>query len=60
VNGHEHHASRDQLAADAERRARLVLAGFTVLDFTYDQIVRDPAAVARIVRAALAQFAAHR
>ncbi len=53
VNGHAHHSSRSQLAHDAARRNELHLAGYRVLEFTYDQIVRDPEHVAGAVRAAL-------
>lgn len=53
VLGHAFHASPEQLRADAERRARLVLAGYRVLEFTYDQIVRDPLLVVAMLSEAL-------
>ncbi len=53
VNGHQHHASREHLAADAARRAALLLAGNRVLDFTYDQVVRSPELVASVVAQAI-------
>lgn len=45
VSGHEFHASREQLAADAARRNRLQLAGHRVLEFTYDDVVEREAIV---------------
>ena len=53
VNGHAWHSTRDQVAADAARRRQLVLAGYLVLDFTYDDIVSSPQLVVTQVRAAL-------
>jgi very-short-patch-repair endonuclease len=53
VSGHEFHASRDQLARDALRRNQLQLAGYRVLEFTYDQIVREPHAVIGLLAEAL-------
>lgn len=53
VLGHAFHARPDQLTADAERRSRLLLAGYRVLEFTYDQIVRDPAGVLSMLAEAL-------
>lgn len=54
VTGHEFHASRDQRAADADRRNRLLLAGYQVLEFTYDDVVRHPERVIATLREALA------
>jgi very-short-patch-repair endonuclease len=45
VSGHEFHASREQLAADAARRNGLQLAGHPVLEFTYDDVVEREAVV---------------
>ena len=42
LNGYGTHASRIQLAADAERAARLQAAGYEVVVFTFDQVVGDP------------------
>lgn len=42
LNGYGTHASRHQLAADAERAARLQSAGFELVVFTYDQVMDDP------------------
>ena len=50
VNGHRFHASRDQLRHDASRRRRLVSLGYTVYDFTYDEIVREPELLLDTVR----------
>lgn len=52
VSGHATHSTRAQQMADAARRTELALAGFMVLEFTYDEVVRSPDFVlARIVRA---------
>lgn len=51
--GYASHASRQALSADAARASRLTLMGLDVHQFTYDQIVRDPAWVVGVVRAAL-------
>ena len=48
------HSTPTQRAADAKRRNALVTAGYTVLEFTYEQIVGEPASVVAQVRAALA------
>jgi hypothetical protein len=53
VLGHAFHASPAQLTADAERRTRLQLAGYRVIEFTYDQIVRDPVCVIAMLTEAL-------
>ena len=58
VNGHAFHSTPDQLGRDAARRARLQLAGYRVLEFTYDQLVRGPDAVVATIREALTQGAA--
>lgn len=54
VSGHAHHSTRLQTAADARRRNDLQLAGYQVLEFTYDQVVGDPSYVAAKVLDALA------
>jgi very-short-patch-repair endonuclease len=53
VLGHAFHATPEQLTADAKRRARLLLAGYRVLEFTYDQIVRSPDDVLAMLTEAL-------
>ena len=55
VSGHAWHHTRAQRARDTARRRRLVLAGFRVLEFTYEDIVGDRAAVAGTVIAALGE-----
>jgi len=45
VSGHTRHSTRRQQAADARRRNELALAGFLVVEFTYDDLVSDPAYV---------------
>ncbi|MGN6693613.1 MAG: AbiEi antitoxin N-terminal domain-containing protein [Aquihabitans sp.] len=42
LNGYGTHASRHQLAADAERAARLQAAGYEVVVFTFDQVIGSP------------------
>lgn len=52
VSGHAHHSTRSQTAADARRRNQLQLAGYQVLEFTYDDVVRRPdAVVAQVIDA---------
>jgi len=53
--GHASHSSREALAADAARRNALQMAGYEVLEFTYDDIVRRPDEVIAAIRAALAR-----
>jgi hypothetical protein len=45
VTGASGHSSREQRAADASRRNRLGMLGLLVLEFTYEQVVGDPAEV---------------
>ncbi|GAB2981685.1 hypothetical protein GCM10027282_20600 [Frigoribacterium salinisoli] len=45
----EHHGTPRALERDATRRARLVTAGYVVLEFTYHQIVDDWPAVERAI-----------
>lgn len=53
VDGYETHGSPRAMTADRERQNRLVLAGWTVIRFTWTQVVRQPAKVAADVRSAL-------
>lgn len=53
VSGHAWHSSREQVVADVARRRQLVLAGYTVLEFTYDDVTRRPQTLVSEVRAAL-------
>lgn len=48
------HSSPAQRAADSARRNRLLTAGYLVLEFTYEQVVREPTLVVAQVRDALA------
>lgn len=54
VTGAIAHASPAQRASDARRRNRLGSAGYLVLEFTYEQVVGDPAAVVAEILAAMA------
>jgi very-short-patch-repair endonuclease len=53
VDGYDPHGTRKAFDADRERQNRLVLLGWTVIRFTWTQVVRQPAKVAADVRAAL-------
>ena len=53
VDGFEVHGTPRAMSADHSRHNRLVAAGWTVLRFTWHQVVRQPAAVARDIRTAL-------
>jgi very-short-patch-repair endonuclease len=53
LSGYEHHSTRVQTAADAERRTDLVLAGYRVIELTYDDVVRRPEWVIARIREAL-------
>lgn len=53
VSGNEHHATAAQRIQDAQRRNRLLLEGFQVLEFTYEDVVENPALVIATVRRAL-------
>lgn len=53
VDGYEVHGSPRAMTADHERHNRLVAAGWTVLRFTWEQVVRRPAEVAKAIRSAL-------
>jgi len=49
----EFHSTRDQFVLDRRRQNRLMLAGWTVLRFTWMQLVREGWSIARDVRSAL-------
>jgi very-short-patch-repair endonuclease len=53
VDGHGSHATRRQRAADNVRAGALEDVGWKVRRFTYEQVLREPAAVAAVVRAVL-------
>ena len=53
VDGYEEHGRRQTFEDDRRRRNQLVLAGFTVLNFTWRQLTEDPASVLQMIRLAL-------
>jgi very-short-patch-repair endonuclease len=53
VDGYDPHGTRKAFDADRERQNTLVLLGWTVLRFTWPQVVRRPGQVANQVRSAL-------
>ena len=55
VDGFAFHASSAQRTADVAHDTELRLRGYTVLRFTYRQVVHERAAVQRIIQRALAQ-----
>jgi hypothetical protein len=54
ADGRRHHSGPLAFERDRERDAALLVAGFRVLRLTHRRITREPAEVARLVRAALA------
>jgi very-short-patch-repair endonuclease len=57
VNGHRTHSTREQLQRDEQRRTELTLLGFTVVAFTYDDVIGRPEWVIDQVRLLLARAA---
>ncbi len=53
VDGHGSHATRRERADDNRRANALSSAGWMMRRFTYEQVVREPTAVASVVRLAL-------
>lgn len=53
VLGYRYHRTTLQLQVDAERINQLVLAGYVVLQFTYDHVVKEPQWVIEQLTAAL-------
>lgn len=53
VDGYGPHSSPEAFQRDRTRQNRLVALGWTVLRFTWDDVVRRPAEVARTIEAAL-------
>ena len=51
VDGYRYHRSPSAFETDRERDVRLTLAGWTVLRFTWAQVIQRPAWVAAAVRA---------
>jgi hypothetical protein len=50
LNGHGTHATRRHRQSDAERAARLGLAGYRVIDFTYEDVTERPDYVVDMIR----------
>ena len=57
-DGFTHHGTRSAFESDRARQNRLVTAGWTVLRFTWQQIVREPEMVLATIRRALSRPAA--
>lgn len=53
VDGYEHHSSPDAFQRDRERQNRLVALGWTVLRFTWKDVVQRPASVAKQISDAI-------
>ena len=51
VDGFEHHATRAGFIGDRVRGNELALLGWTVLHFTWEQVIHQPGYVANVVRA---------
>jgi hypothetical protein len=49
IDGHRYHGTRTAFERDRDRDARLTVAGYRVVRFTYRRLVREPAAVAAIL-----------
>lgn len=58
VDGYAHHSGPDQLQRDRTRQNRLVNLGWTVLRFTWHDVVHDGATVAATIRGALDRLSA--
>lgn len=55
IDGHRYHGTRAAFERDRARDARLTLAGYRVVRFTYRQLIREPAAVASLLLGLLAR-----
>jgi hypothetical protein len=53
LDGHATHSTRTAHNADADRAGRLVAAGYRVVSFTHDHVVRNPPLVVKRMRALL-------
>ncbi len=53
LDGYAHHSNRQAFQRDRERDVRLQLAGYRVMRFTHDHVIRRPQDVATAVRQAL-------
>jgi very-short-patch-repair endonuclease len=51
--GHATHSTRRDRQRDAERAARLRLAGWRLVEFTYEDVVERPGYVAEMIRSHL-------
>lgn len=58
VDGYRHHRTPEQVSADAARRRALTLLGYRVLVYTYEDVVRRPAALVHEVTRALSRSVA--
>jgi very-short-patch-repair endonuclease len=58
VDGFEHHSTPDAFQTDRTRQNELVSLGWTVLRFTWNDVVKRPAHVARMIEAALNRLSA--
>ena len=58
VDGFEHHSSPEQFQRDRTRQNRLVALGWTVLRFTWADVVTQPAHVARMIEEAISRITA--
>lgn len=58
VDGFAHHTSPDAFQRDRTRQNRLVALGWTVLRFTWDDVVNRPAEVAETIRQAITRLTA--
>ena len=56
----EWHGGRDDLARDARRYDRMVVHGWLVLRFSWDDVMHDPTYVRQILEAAVAECAERR
>jgi very-short-patch-repair endonuclease len=58
VDGFGHHSTPEQFQYDRARQNELVAIGWTVLRFTWDDIVQRPAQVARTIERAIGRLTA--
>ncbi len=56
VDGYQQRAAKESLAYDNHRANQLVLAGWTILRFTWERVVSDPAGVASEILLKLGQL----
>jgi very-short-patch-repair endonuclease len=53
ADSYRHHSSLTDWSRDHERNQELIALGWQILPITYDQMVRDPAGVADLIRRTL-------